>query len=95
MTAEQKRLERLHILATLAQYGPMTGLELVKVANDECADDRFDQLPDLSPRGVGQKLNALSLRRDVRAEYIEAKRLYEWSITDMGRAMLAASGVEV
>lgn len=99
MNAEQKRLQRLHILATLAGHGPMTGLELVKVANDECADDRFDQLPDLSPRGVGQKLSALSLRGLVtgrpRRSRVLSERVCEWDITESGRAELDLFGVEV
>jgi hypothetical protein len=95
MTAEQKRLERLHILATLAAHGPLTGLEIVIRANDECVDGRFEDLPDLPKRGMGAKLNALSLRGLVQGKWDDATRQYEWSIDSFGRKLLAENGVSV
>lgn len=97
MTAEQKRLERLHILATLAQHGPMTARELVKRANHECVDDRFEALPDLNPRGITQKLNAISwsppaIFVDIEHPVGDPPR---WKITGKGREHLREHGVVV
>jgi hypothetical protein len=99
MTAEQKRLERLHILATLAAHGPMTGLEIVKHANEECCDARFEGVPDLTNRGIGQKLSGLErtghVRGRVKRSRVLRERVCEWDITVRGRELLAENGVEV
>ena len=94
MTAEQKRLQRLHILATLAAFGPLTGLEIVKHANEEVIDDRFEALPDLTNRGIGSKMGGAWHAGFVTGDWTGPGGATTWSITFRGRDHLRESGVE-
>lgn len=94
MTKAVKRLERIHILRTLVQHGPqMTGLEVVERANSECDHELLEDLPEITARGVGQKLNAMALdglvTGDRAAPYRSGKANPPmlWSVTDKGREL--------
>jgi hypothetical protein len=87
--AEIKRRERLHILATLAEYGPMTGLEVVRRANGECAHEALEMLSDLTNRGIAAKLDGLWSRGLAVGEHHGGAQPIVWRITEVGRRHLA------
>lgn len=79
----QRNLERLHLVVTLDIYGPLTAIELVEIANSECQHDAFDSLPEISRRGVGQKLNGLWRSGLVEGEPGDDRKLV-WRTTHKG-----------
>jgi hypothetical protein len=86
--AHTKRLERLHILATLDAHGKIYGTEVVAIANSECAHDALDALPELANRGITAKLNSLSLDGLTRGAWPGDGTPMKWEITNSGRAFL-------
>jgi DNA-binding HxlR family transcriptional regulator len=89
MINDKKRLERVHILRTLHNYGPaMTGAEVVERANSDSDREYLDDLPEIHPRAIGARLNSL-WRDGMIAPTSEInhdrKRPTQWSITGNGR----------
>lgn len=97
MTAKQ--LERLHILRTLINYGPrMSALDIVRRANAECDHDALEDLGELTNRGIGQKLNAMSLDGLVHGERQTPPRKRAanppmlWTVTAKGHQLAQSIG---
>ena len=94
--AEQKRLERIHILRTIYNYDTpcgMRGVSIADLANEACDHDLLEGLPPISRRAIGQKLQAMSIDglvvgempRDWRSLPLSERRTLLWRITDKGR----------
>jgi hypothetical protein len=81
-----KYLERVHILRTLINQGPLSGIELADRANQECDHDAFETLPAISRRGIGQKLSAMALDGLVVGTQAVRFAPLTWAVTDRGRA---------
>jgi len=91
---DERELERRHLLSLLAHYGPMHAASLADRANDECLHDAFDGLPEISRRGIGQKLTAMWSDGLVARAWQESYRAYLWSVTDAGRELAALDPYE-
>lgn len=83
-----KELERLHLLATLNTYGPATAGFIRERANDEAADDAFDQLPDIDPRGISGRLVGLLNDGLAKRTSGDAPAVVSWQITPAGSRAL-------
>lgn len=89
--AELKRVERLHLLRTLFHYGPASAVEVCRRANTECdGDERFDELPEIKPRGITMKLNGLSVAGLVKGRYPGGGEPMLWELTERGRGKAVA-----
>jgi hypothetical protein len=89
VTKREKYLERIHILRTLINYGPTYGANLAERCNTECDHDAFDDLAEIKPRGITQKLNALSLEGMARGWWPGDGQPMLWEVTEKGRAASA------
>lgn len=90
-----KTLERILILRTIIALDTgkgcgVPGVQIADRASTECDHFLLDALPPLSRRGIGQKLNAMSLAGLVEGDYDEDHRLMFWSVTDKGRELAAS-----
>jgi hypothetical protein len=94
MTA--KTLERILILRTMLNLDPkgngLSGIEIADRASTECDDERLEGLPPISRRGIGQKLNAMSLAGLVDGRWEPEQRLYFWRVKIAGRELAASLG---
>lgn len=94
MTKREKYLERVLILRTLVNYGPMFASDLADRANTECDIDALDGLPEITRRGIGMKLdslNRLGLVAWTCPEGPDRPRL--WTITGKGEEMAMSMGI--
>jgi len=92
-----KTLERILILRTIINGGgEMAGKDIADRASVECDHDLLDGLPPISRRGIGQKLQAMSMDGLVahahRKSSVIAERVSLWSVTAKGRELAAAIG---
>jgi len=90
-----KTLERILILRTLIALDDgsgcgVPGVQIADRASAECDHDLLENLPPISRRGIGQKLNAMSLAGLVNGSYDEDYRLMFWSVTEKGRELAAS-----
>jgi hypothetical protein len=88
-----KTLERIHILRTILALDDGKGVHAIVIADQAsavCDHPLLVDAPALSRRGIGQKLNAMSLTGLVDGVYDPYQRLMVWSVTDKG-CELAAS----
>lgn len=96
--ARLRELERIHLLRTLVNYGPMTATRVAEVANGACDDEAFDGLPEISARAIAGKLNGLSIAGLVTAEHRRAERVADrvliWRVTKHGEQTAAAFAAE-
>jgi len=98
-----KTLERVLILRTMLLIGatvrrPRSAIEIADRASTECDHDLLEGLPEISRRGIGQKLNAMSLAGLVGGIYDPDQRLMFWWPLDKGRELAAsidAEGAEI
>lgn len=87
-----KTLERILILRTIINGGgEMAGKDIADRASTECDHDLLEPLPPISRRGIGQKLQAMSLDGLVAhvlcKSPVLAERVSLWSITERGREL--------
>lgn len=78
-----KKLERMHLLATVVEYPGLPTQEVRDRANNEAQHDVFDPLPFVTPQGITAKLNSLSLAGLVEG-YLSPEGM-RWLPTDKGR----------
>ena len=101
MTA--KTLERILILRTMLNLDPrgdgISGIHIADRASIECDHVLLEDLPPVSRRGIGQKLNAMSLAGLVRGDQRICRRparsaihVMHWSITATGRELAESIG---
>lgn len=83
LTKQVREHERIHLLLTLGEYGPLTASDLRSRMNEECSLEMFDYLPLVSPQGITAKLNALSVAGLVTG----SGHPIEWEATDKGKAL--------
>lgn len=88
MTKREKYLERIHILRTLSNYGPQHASDLADRANSECDHDVFDDLPEISRRGIGQKLQAMEDEGLVAGSFLAVGLPKLWELVEGGRKAL-------
>jgi len=84
-------LERIHLLRTvIALGGEARAIDIADRANQECDDDAFDDLPEISRRAIGQKLSGLEKQLLLTSRLSGGRTLRErvrlWSVTPEGRA---------
>jgi hypothetical protein len=87
--ARMKALERIHILRTIINGGGESGMHAAVIAdraNAECDHDLLEMLPEISRRGIGQKLSAMSLDGLLQAR-LDRDRIYLWTVTAKGQEM--------
>lgn len=89
-----KTLERILILRTMLAQDPrgdgISGIEIADRASTECDHALLEGLPEVSRRGIGQKLNAMSLAGLVDSVYDHEQRLHFWFVTRAGRELAAS-----
>lgn len=85
--SRQKHLERIHIIRTLINYGPLSAVELAYHCNTECDHDALEALPEINPRGITMKLQGMSLDGLVDGTYgpvLPPPGPMQWSATEKG-----------
>lgn len=84
----ERYLERIHIVRTLINYGPLSAVELAYHCNTECDHDALETLPEINPRGLTMKLNGMAVDGLVQASYGPVLRLasspLQWRATGQG-----------
>lgn len=96
MAFDLKTLERILILRTMAEIDPKrrgrSAIEIADHASTVCDHDLLERLPEISRRGIGQKLNAMSLAGLVGSIYDREQRLNFWFTTPKGCELAASIG---